>query len=210
MIRVLPFLGKILLHFTPNQNPAMHSFTISSGPHQGSRISVTKYARTAAGLDIRVDHNLATTPGKELQWVQTVASNHGFSEICGITTRVDPFGVGGTVNTVSLPAVPGLCKADDLLPFYWTAADLAAGMGPGLSDGPQVPVPAAGRTWTQFVTALTEVSGNEVHHLVAIAWGYDRFADGTVQAAIVRRATMPEMAAHGRALKSMYPNYRYN
>ena len=124
-------------------------------------------------------------------------------------TRVDPFGVGGPVNTVSLPSVPGLCKADDLLPFYWTAGDLAAGRGPGLSDSPHVPAPASGRTWTQFVTALTEVSGNNVYHLVAIAWGYDRMADGSVREAAIRTPTTTEMHRHGVALKLMYPSYKY-
>jgi hypothetical protein len=98
---------------------------------------------------------------------------------------------------------------DDLLPFYWTAGDLAAGKGPGLSDRPRVFAPASGRTWTQFVTALTEVSGVVVHHLVAIAWGYDRMADGSVKAAPIRTPTTPEMRSHGHALKRMYPAYEY-
>jgi hypothetical protein len=100
--------------------------------------------------------------------------------------------------------------ADDLLPFYWTAADLAAGQGPGLYDRPSVPIPAAGRTWTHFITALTEVTGVNVHHLVAIAWGYDRMADGSVRVAPIRTPAVTEMAAHGKALKSMYPTHKYN
>jgi hypothetical protein len=188
----------------------MHVFPITKGPHMGRQIRVSRYLMTAVGVEIKIDHNVATVRGKQLQWVQTVSSNHGFSIICKMTTRVDPFGVGGSVNTVSLPAVPGICKADDLLPFYWTAADLAAGAGPGLSDSPRAPAPASGRTWTQFVTALTEVTGTTVHHLVAIAWGYDRMAGGAVRVASIRRANMAAMHSHGAALKRMYPHYHYN
>src|SRR5438132_2166714 len=187
----------------------MRIFTITAGTHKGKHIRVTKYVRTDAGVKINVEHNVPTSAGKELQWVQTVTSNNNFSRICKMATRVDPFGVGGSVNTVSLPAVPGVCKADDLLLFYWTAADLAAGQGPGLSDNPEVPAPASGRTWTQFGTALTEVKLKDVHHLVAIAWGYDRMADGSVRVAIIRTPTMAEMRRHGQALKKMYPDYKY-
>jgi len=188
----------------------MHIFLIKGGVHKGRNIRVTKYERTAGGISIQIDHDVPLLVGKQLQWVQTVSSNNSFSKICRMTTRVDPFGMGGPVNTVPLPAVPGLCKADDLLPFYWTAADLAAGAGPGLSDSPQVRPPASGRTWTQFVTALTEVTGVEVHHLVAIRWGYDRLADGSVHVASIRIPTTSEMRAHGQALKRMYRNYKYN
>jgi len=188
----------------------MRIFTIASGPHKGKNITVTRYEKTAGGLVINVQHNVPTVAGKDLQWVQTVSSNHGFSVDCKMLTRVDPFGHGDpAVHKVSLPAVPGICKADDLLPFYWTAADLAGGAGPGLSDAPSVPTPATGRTWTQFVTALTEVTGKNVHHLVAIAWGYDRMADGSVHVAVVRTPTTDEMRNHGHALKRMYPDYKY-
>jgi hypothetical protein len=187
----------------------MHFFPITAGPHKGKGITVTRYVKTDSGLEINIEHNVPTTPGKQIQWVQTVSSNNEFSKTCKMQTRVDPFGVGGSVNTVSLPAVPGICKADDLLPFYWTAADLAAGNGPGLSDSPSWPAPASGRIWSKFVTALAEVTGNTVHHLVAIAWGYDRMADGTVRAAVIRRPSPAEMKAHGQALKKMYPDYKY-
>ena len=187
----------------------MRIFAVSRGSHKNKHIRVSRYVATTSGVEIKVEHNVTTSAGKELQWVQTVSSNHGFSVICKMMTRVDPFGVGGAVNTVSLPAVPGTCKADDLLPFYWTAADLAAGMGPGLSDAPQVPAPTSGRTWTQFVTALTEVTGKNVYHLVAIAWGYDRMADGSVRVAVIRTPTTVEMRGHGHALKRMYPDYKY-
>jgi hypothetical protein len=187
----------------------MRVFLILREPHKGKQINVTQYVKTADGVKIKIEHNVPKVTGKETQWVQTVSSNGGFSVDCKMLTRVDPFGHGGAVNTVSLPAVPGICKADDLLPFYWTAADLAAGFGPGLSDGPHVPTPAKGRTWTQFVTALTEVTGKHVHHLVAIAWGYDRMADGSVRVAVIRTPTTDEMRNHGKALKRMYPDYRY-
>jgi hypothetical protein len=187
----------------------MRIFKIVKDSHKGKKIEVTKYIKTAEGVRIQIEHDVPTVAGKEIQWVQTVTSNHGFSIDCKLATRVDPFGHGGAVNTVSLPAVPGLCKADDLLPFYWTAADLAAGSGPGLSDNPHVPAPAKGRTWTQFVTALTEVTGKNVHHLVAIAWGYDRMADGSVRVAVIRTPSQDEMKNHGRALKLMYPDFKY-
>src|SRR5262249_6971113 len=106
----------------------LRAFTIAAGPHKSKHIRVTRYLKTATGVEIKVEHNVPTSAGKEIQWIQTVSSNHGFSEICKMMTRVDPFGVGDpAVHKVSLPAVPGTCKADDLLPFYWTAADLAAG-----------------------------------------------------------------------------------
>jgi hypothetical protein len=186
----------------------MRVFTIASGPHKGKSIRVTRYVRTAGGVDIAIEHNVPNVAGKDLQWVQTVSSNHGYSVDCKMLTRVDPFGHGDPgVHKVSLPAVPGICKADDQLPFYWTATDLAGGAGPGLTDSPSVPKPATGRTWTQFVTALTEVTGKKVHHLVAIAWGYDRMADGSVRAAAIRTPSTEEMRNHGRALKRMYPGY---
>ena len=187
----------------------MRTFIIPKDPHKGKFIHVSKYVATATGVDVKIDHNLPTVAGKQIQWVQTVASNNSFSIDCKMMTRVDPFGHGGSVNTVSLPAVPGICKADDLLPFYWTAADLAGGAGPGLSDTPSWPAPATGRIWSNFVTALTEVTGNKVHHLVAISWGYDRMADGSVRVGAIRTASMTEMRQHGQALKRMYPDYHY-
>lgn len=193
----------------------MRTFVIQSGPHKGKHIHVSRYvtyddtASGLAGVEIRIDHNVPTVTGKDLQWVQTVSSNGSNSKACKMLTRVDPFGVGGKVNTVSLPAVPGVCKADDLLPFYWTAADLKGGSGPGLSDGPGSPVPAAGRFWKTFVTALTEVTGKDVHHLVAITWGYDRMADGSVRVDAIRTPRTDQMRLHGQTLKKMYPDYKY-
>lgn len=188
----------------------MRIFPIANGPHKGKSIHVTRYVKTATGVEINISHNVPTLAGKQLQWVQTVSSNNSFSVDCKMMTCVDPFGYGGAVNTVSLPSMPGLCKADDLLPFYWTAADLAAGRGPGLSDGPSWPAPPKGRIWSNFVTALTEVTGNIVHHLVAISWGYDRMADGSVRENAIRYANHAEMRGHGLALKKMYPSFHYN
>jgi hypothetical protein len=188
----------------------MRKFLINNGPHKGKSIHVIRYVKTATGVEIRITHDVPTVAGKQLQWVQTVSSNSSFSVDCKMMTRVDPFGYGGPVNTVSLPSMPGLCKADDLLPFYWTAADLAAGKGPGLSDAPHWPAPAKGRIWNNFVTALTEVTGNVVHHLVAISWGYDRMADGSVRENAIFYANHAQMHAHGLALKRMYPSYHYN
>ncbi len=188
----------------------MRVFLIPSGTHQGKQIHVTKYVANADGVSIQISHNIVAKAGLDIQWVQSLSSNHGNSELCKLMTRVDPFGLGGPVNTVALPAVPGLCKADDLLPFYWTAADLARRGDTDLADSPSDPAPATGRTWKNFVTALTEVTGTTVHHLVAISWGYDRMADGTIRVNAIHTATTHEMAAHGRALKQMYPGYRYN
>ena len=188
----------------------MRIFAIVNGSQKGKSIHVTRYVKTATGVEINISHNVPTVAGKQLQWVQTVSSNNSFSVDCKMMTRVDPFGYGGAVNTVSLPSMPGVCEADDLLPFYWTAADLAAGMGPGLSDAPSWPAPATGRIWSNFVTALTEVTGDIVHHLVAISWGYDRMADGSVRENAIRYANHDEMRSHGLSLKKMYPSFHYN
>lgn len=188
----------------------MRTFKIRNGVHVGKHIEVTRYVKTDRGVEIAITHNVTARAGKQLQWVQTVSSNGKFSIDCKMMTRVDPFGHGDpAVHKVSLPAVPGLCKADDLLPFYWTAADNAAGNEHDLTDGPGVPTPANGRTWTNFVSALTEVTGTTVHHLVAITWGYDRMADGSVRENGIHYADHDSLKRHGQALKKMYPSYRY-
>jgi len=189
----------------------MRTFTILVDRHKGKHIHVTRYVKTADGVEIKVEHNVPTVAGKQLQWVQTVSSNAEITKACKMLVRVDPFGNWSpTVHKVALPAVPGLCKADDLLPFYWTAADLAAGSGPGFSDAPSDrDPPKKGRIWNRFITALTEVTDKNVHHLVAITWGYDRMADGSVREDAIHRATMPEMREHGHALKRMYPDWKY-
>jgi hypothetical protein len=94
-----------------------------------------------------------------------------------------------------------------LKPFYYTDAELAAGSGPGFYDKPGEGKPASGRTWIKFVTALAEVTGKNVHHLVAIAWGFDRLASGKVLVAAIRKPATAEMKGHGQALKRMYPTY---
>jgi hypothetical protein len=190
----------------------MRVFEIAAGSHKGKNIHVTKYVRTTTGMEIAVEHNVPVASGKELQWVQTVTSNNTFSKTCKLATRVDPFGFGDpAVHKVSLPAVPGTCKADDLKPFYWTDDDLKNGAGPGFSDGPSTPTaPASGRIWTQFVLALTEVTDKDVHNLIAIYWGYDRMASGEVRAAAIRRPSDDEMKRHFGALKKMYPDWTYS
>ena len=184
----------------------MRLFKIAAGTHRGKHIHVTRYVKTERGVDINVEHNVPAVAGKELQWVQTVYSNNGISKACGMLSRVDPFSPS---RTVPLPAVPGICKADDLLPFYWTEQELADGAGPGFHDAPEGPAPDKGRIWRQFITALTEVSGKNVHHLVAIAWGYDRLAGGEVRVAVIRTPQTEEMRRHGRTLKRMYPDWTY-
>ena len=187
----------------------VHTFNIQSEPHKGKHIQVTKYVRTVQGIVIKIEHNVPVVAGKQLQWVQTVSDNGSFFNHCKLNPHVDPYGKGGAVNTVTLPSMKGTCQADDLLPFYYTAAEIAAGAGTSLTDGPSEARPAKGRTWTQFVTALTEVTGTDVHHLVAIAWGYDLMADGTVLVAAIRTPTTADMRKHGQTLKKMYPAYKY-
>lgn len=187
----------------------MRKFTIKSGTHKGKHIEVTKYAKTASGVEIKITHNVPTVAGKQLRWVQTVSENGSFYKDCKMSTYVDPFGKAGGIHGVALPGVPGTCKADDLKPFYYTDAELAAGSGPGFYDRPGEGKPASGRTWIRFITALAEVTGSNVHHLVAIAWGFDRLASGAVMVAAVRTPTAVEMKQHGKALKKMYPTYKF-
>jgi hypothetical protein len=188
----------------------MRVFGIAAGTHKGKQIHVTKYVRTARGMDIKVEHNVPVVAGKELQWIQTVTSNSkNFNLACKKLTTVDPFAPADASHTVSLPAVPGTCKADDALPFYWTTAELAT-VGSGFSDGPSESVPAAGRTWTQFVLSLTEVKDKAVSNLVAIYWGYDLMASGEVRAAAIHRATADELKRHFKALRDMYPDFTYS
>lgn len=184
----------------------MPTFTITQPAHKGKHINVSKYSKTASGVEIQVKHNIPTTPGKQLRWVQTVTENGSFYKACGRRVAVDPFSRAGAV---ALPGVGGVCKADDLKPFYWTDAEFAGGAGPNFYDKPSETPPASGRAWIQFILALTEVSGTNVHHLVAIAWGFDRMASGDVKVAAIRRASMTEMSSHGQALKQMYPRYSY-
>ena len=191
----------------PGKRHVMRKFTITGATHKGKHIEVTKYIKTADGIEIQIEHNVPSTAGKQLRWVQTVTENGTFYNTCKLRTYVDPFGKG-RIHTVALPAVPGVCKADDAKPFYYTDAEFAAGDG-SFYDRPSESPPASGRTWIKFITALTEVTGTKVHHLVAISWGFDRLADGTVLAAAIVRPTTAEMKAHGQALKRRYPSYTY-
>ena len=187
----------------------MRIFTIIEARHKGKQIEVTKYGKHASGVEINVKHNVPLKAGKLLRWVQTVSDNGAFGRTCG-NPHVDPFGFGDpTIHQFTLPGTVAACKADDLKPFYWTDAEFAGGSGPHFSDRPGEPAPAKGRTWTQFVLSLAEVTGMNVHHLVAIRWGYDRMADGSVRVAAIRRPTTAEMRMHGQTLKKMYPAYSY-
>jgi hypothetical protein len=187
----------------------MHIFKITEARHKGKQITVVKYAKHANGVKIEVRHNVPVEAGKSLRWVQTVTDNGSFGRKCG-NPHVDPFGFGDpAIHRFAVPGAVAACKADDLKPFYWTDAEFTGGSGPHFSDKPGEPVPAKGRTWTQFVLALAEVTGKNVHHLVAICWGYDRMADGSVRVAAIRRPTTEEMRRHGKTLKQMYPSYRY-
>ncbi|MCI0506532.1 MAG: hypothetical protein L0Z73_10535 [Gammaproteobacteria bacterium] len=181
-------------------------FQIALPVHKGKHIEVVKYKKTTSGVELQVKHNVPTSSGKQLRWVQTVTENGSFYKGCGFRTAVDPFSPTGTV---ALPGVRGVCKADDLKPFYWTDAEFAGGHGPYFYDKPAELPPASGRSWIQFILALTEVTGKNVHHLIAIAWGFDRLSGGAVRVAPIRKATLMEMKAHGRALKHMYPAYSY-
>jgi hypothetical protein len=179
-------------------------FSIKVSTHRGGHIDVVTYRRTASGMEIKITHNVPSTPGKQLRWVQTISENGSFFRACGKRTYVDPFGTDAAW-TSALASSPGVCKADDLKPFYETDAELAA--SPDFFDSPSEGAPAKGRTWLQFVTALTEVTGTTVLHLVAVRWGFDRLANGDVKADALRTPTTAEMREHGRALKAMYPGY---
>ncbi|QEL17254.1 hypothetical protein [Limnoglobus roseus] len=186
----------------------MRIFKIKSGPHKDKQIHVTKYIKRARGVDINIEHNVPTVSGKSLQWVQTVSDNGTFFKDCKLNPHVDPYGKGGAVNTVSLPGFPGSCKADDLLPFFWTTAELAI-VGSRFSDKPSEAVPKSGRTWTIFITALTEVTNKAVQHLVYINWGYDLMADGSVRVAAIVTPTDDQIKAHLQTLRKMYPTFTY-
>lgn len=188
----------------------MREFKILVNRHQNKKILVSKYFAYASGAEIQVTHNVPTEAGTSLRWVQTVTANNDWSSACG-ATRVDPFGFGTpSLHKFSAPGAPlSACKGDDLKPFYWTDAEFNGGSGPGFYDKPATPAPAAGRRWTQFVLSLTEVAGKNVHHLVAIYWGYDRLASGEIRLAAIRRPTTAEMRNHGQTLKRLYPSYQY-
>ena len=124
--------------------------------------------------NLKVSHNVPTEAGKSLRWIQTVTANNDWSRDCG-GTRVDPFGYGTpSLHKFAAPGAPlYLCKGDDLQPFYWTNSEFAREHGI-FSDKPGTRAPAKGRFWTQFVLALTEVTGKNVHHLTSVYSGYDK------------------------------------
>jgi len=181
-------------------------FLIKGARHKGKQIEVTAYNRTTNGVEIKITHNVPVEATKQLRWVQSVTENGSFFKTCGERTYIDPFGKDASW-TSDLPSMPGVCKADDVKPFYETDSEFAT--SPDFYDKPGEGAPTKGRTWIIFVTALTEVTGTNVHHLVAIRWGFDRLADGTVKVAAIVTPTTAEMKAHGQALKKMYPAYTY-
>jgi len=192
----------------------MRTFTILERAHKGKQITVAKYqvskSGSVEGVHIEVKHNVGAAPaGKQLRWVQTIYTNAPDITVCKSPHVVDPFGNWDpSMHKVSLPGVTSVCKADDVKPFYFTDSEFTT-YGPGFSDTARWSKPAKGRYWFQFVLALTEVTGTNVHHLVAINWGYDRMADGSVRVAKVLRATMAQMKIHGATLKKFYSSYRF-
>src|SRR4051812_25004415 len=127
----------------------MRIFKIQGARHRGKHIQVTKYTKTAGGVTIEIKHNVSNTPGKQLQWVQTVSDNSVFTRECKVTPHVDPFadpsGAGSsTMHTISIPSIGGSCKADDSKPFYYTDTETAAGSGqPTFGDPPSINAPAS-------------------------------------------------------------------
>ncbi len=200
----------------------MHVFSIRSGAHKGGHIRVTQYDLADSpryGVKIEIHHNLRHIHGRQLQWIQTFSTNDGTASQCGMETMVDPYGpkplVPQTPNyyTVLIPGGAGKCYADDTLPWYYTGAEKKK-FGLAFSDEPSAPdkaaLPLGGNYWTQFVTALAEVHGNAVTHLVGVAWGYDLHSDGSVRMAAIRSPTLMQWAKHLRALKQTYPAYVYS
>lgn len=98
-------------------------FDILETRHKGKHIEVTMYVVTANGVKINITHNVPGAAGKTLRWVQTVSDNSSFTKECGLTPHVDPFADPSKsgnplMHKVTLPSVGGVCKADDLEPFY--------------------------------------------------------------------------------------------
>lgn len=73
----------------------MRVFKIRVARHKGKQIKVEKYLRTASGVIIEVKHNVPSTTGKKLRWVQTVSENGSFYKDCKRRPYVDPYGKGG-------------------------------------------------------------------------------------------------------------------
>lgn len=170
-----------------------------------------KYDASPIGISIEINHNVPSGAGKSFRWVQTLASNHPFIKACKLPYIVDPFGNWDlAIHKRSLPGLSSVCKADDLKPFYWSDAEFGT-YGPDLVDQPKTAeIPPSGRYWWNFVTALAEVVGKNVHNLVAISWGYDRMASGKIQRGVVKRANAIQMKHHLDALKKMYSAYSFS
>jgi len=124
------------------------TFTIRGVAHKGKHISVTKYKKHPSGLEIEIRHNVPTSAGKKLRWVQTLSSNHPEIKKCKLKHGVvDPFGSWDpSLHKVSLPGLVSVCKADDLKPFYYTDAEFTSS-GSRLTDMSSSPKPATGRYW---------------------------------------------------------------
>jgi hypothetical protein len=181
-------------------------FFIKGARHTGKHVEVVFYKKNAQGVEIKLTHNVPVIAGKQLRWVQSVTENGSFYKTCGERSYIDPFGKTASWVT-ALPSMPGVCKADDLKPFYETDSEFATSKD--FYDRPSEGAPAKGRTWINFITALTEVTDTTVLHLVALTWGFDRLADGTVKENAILTPSKAQMMEHGRALKKMYPGYTY-
>lgn len=179
---------------------------ILNGTYKGKKITVTKYNKHAAGLEIKIEHDATAAAGKQLRWCQTIAENGSFIKACKRQHYVDPFGPSGATDASGR----AICTGDDNKPFYWTDAEFTGGQGPFFYDKPSESPPAKGRTWIQFTTSLVEVSGTDVVILGTLAWGFDRMADGQVLAAAVRRASADELKNHLNGLKSSFASHTFS
>ncbi|MBI4582416.1 MAG: hypothetical protein HY717_00085 [Planctomycetes bacterium] len=184
----------------------MKRFEIKAAGYEGRWIDVTRYLRTASGMEIKITHNVPKKAGVEYRWVQTIIENGSFFQSCRRRAYVDPFGPTGAKDAAGRE----ICKADDGKPFYWTDAEFKGGQGPFFYDKPSEPAPAAGRSWIHFFTSLAEVTGKDVQVLVTVHWGFDRLADGTVKEAGVRLASDGDQTAHLETIKRMYPKYNFS
>ena len=184
----------------------MAKFNVGAGSHKGKRIDVTSFKATASGVEIKILHNLSTTMGKSLRWVQTVAENGSFFRRCRLKAYVDPWSPSGKADPITKKEI---CSADDKKPFYWTDSEFSGGQGPGFYDRPAESAPKKGVTWIRFVTSLGEVSGTDVTTLVSIVWGFDVSSKGKVTAKLPRAATGQESLGHRSILKRMYPKYTF-
>ena len=56
----------------------MRIFTIQEGTHKGKHIHVTRYVTTAAGVEIKISHNVPTAAGKQMPCPALTASTPQF------------------------------------------------------------------------------------------------------------------------------------